>query len=379
MFQTTCQDLRRRCTDRLAYLLRLLKASRVSPYPLFETLQWPFRRAQPSRRNYSKLEPFPPNWQDSQSAADETVIHLAFCGDIMFRKGTSAPILDPDLVALLDQSEFVLANCEAPVSPDDGNPPARNGPFQFQMPARYLAELVGQTRKTHWYLSTANNHAFDQGQAGLQSTIETLSQMHRVSPIGSFDESVPTPFPIHVCDGVRIGLCAWTHWMNRNTFPKSAAAPVSQGVRRDWRHVTGASKPDILIGYPHWEYEYCYFPRTATRSLASELIGSGFDLIVGNHPHVIQGIEQIGRGLCFYSLGNFVGGGTCPLGAVLGVTIATNGARRGSIVGFALHPIFRDAERNTIVLVKNSTMAQQDYCRTIVELVFASSGGKNSC
>ncbi len=100
---------------------------------------------------------------------------------------------------------------------------------------------------------------------------------------------------------------------------------------------------------------------------------------MGNHPHVVQGIEQIGPGFCFYSLGNFVGRGTCPLGAVLTVSIATGGARRGRIVGFALDPIFRDFERNAVVLLKNATSGQQDRCREIVELVFASGGKMGSC
>jgi hypothetical protein len=51
--------------------------------------------------------------------------------------------------------------------------------------------------------------------------------------------------------------------------------------------------------------EYSY-PSMAQRTLAEQLIEAGADLILGHHPHVLQGVEQFGAGMVVYSLGNFV-------------------------------------------------------------------------
>jgi len=55
----------------------------------------------------------------------------------------------------------------------------------------------------------------------------------------------------------------------------------------------------------HWGYEYERFPLPAHRRLAHILIDAGATVIIGHHPHVIQGIEYYKGKMIAYSLGNF--------------------------------------------------------------------------
>jgi poly-gamma-glutamate synthesis protein (capsule biosynthesis protein) len=58
--------------------------------------------------------------------------------------------------------------------------------------------------------------------------------------------------------------------------------------------------------FPHWGEEYMQAPQEEQRELATQMVEAGADLIIGSHPHVIQGIESIDGVPVIYSLGNFV-------------------------------------------------------------------------
>ena len=68
-------------------------------------------------------------------------------------------------------------------------------------------------------------------------------------------------------------------------------------------------KTDIVIVYFHWGIERDKKPQSSQRKLAKQVLNCGVDLIVGSHPHVLQGIETYKGKKIVYSLGNFCFGG----------------------------------------------------------------------
>ena len=66
---------------------------------------------------------------------------------------------------------------------------------------------------------------------------------------------------------------------------------------------------DVGIVYFHWGIEREYYANDDQRNLAKFTIDSGADLVVGAHPHVLQGIEEYNGKHIVYSLGNFCFGG----------------------------------------------------------------------
>jgi len=65
-------------------------------------------------------------------------------------------------------------------------------------------------------------------------------------------------------------------------------------------------RADIVIVSFHWGWEYSDHPDKETRELAHLAVESGANLVIGHHPHVIQGVEVYRGGLICYSLGNFI-------------------------------------------------------------------------
>jgi poly-gamma-glutamate synthesis protein (capsule biosynthesis protein) len=62
---------------------------------------------------------------------------------------------------------------------------------------------------------------------------------------------------------------------------------------------------DWVIVYLHWGVEYAVMPEERQKDLAASLIDNGADMIVGTHPHVLQGVEFYNEKPIVYSLGNF--------------------------------------------------------------------------
>lgn len=60
------------------------------------------------------------------------------------------------------------------------------------------------------------------------------------------------------------------------------------------------------IAYVHWGNEFINRPSSQQKHFAHWLIDSGFDLVIGMHPHLLQGYEIYKDKHIFYSLGNFV-------------------------------------------------------------------------
>lgn len=66
---------------------------------------------------------------------------------------------------------------------------------------------------------------------------------------------------------------------------------------------------DIVIACCHWGIEKDYYPNDFQQNLGHKLIDAGADLVIGHHPHVLQGIEEYKGKIICYSLGNFSFGG----------------------------------------------------------------------
>ena len=67
-----------------------------------------------------------------------------------------------------------------------------------------------------------------------------------------------------------------------------------------------SSKVDLFIVIPHWGREYIDYPSLRQRYMAHKWIDCGADLIVGHHPHIIQGKEIYKGKSIYYSLGNYI-------------------------------------------------------------------------
>ena len=76
---------------------------------------------------------------------------------------------------------------------------------------------------------------------------------------------------------------------------------------------TARGQCDYLVVYVHWGVERETEPKDYQRAMGRQYIDAGADLVIGSHPHVLQGIEYYKGKPIFYSLGNFVFGSSIPM------------------------------------------------------------------
>lgn len=142
-------------------------------------------------------------------------------------------------------------------------------------------------------VNLANNHIFDYLEQGYEDTKANL----KAADIGYF--GYEDTFMTEV-DGVQIGALGYEGWEDTAEIRDQVKADIAK-MREE-----GAA---IVIVHFHWGVERSYVPEESQRTLAQFTIDEGADLVVGHHPHVVQGIEEYNGKFIVYSLGNFMFGG----------------------------------------------------------------------
>lgn len=142
-------------------------------------------------------------------------------------------------------------------------------------------------------VNLANNHIHDYLQKGYTDTIAALKNQ-QIGYFGYENQYLTT------VKGVKIGALGFEGWQDT----REVRNKVSQGINQ--LREQGAQ---IVLVHFHWGVERQYVPTASQKSLARFAIDSGADLILGHHPHVVQGIEEYNGKFIVYSLGNFMFGG----------------------------------------------------------------------
>ena len=211
------------------------------------------------------------------------------------------------VAAALAGSDLAIANLEFPILKE--HKPAKPFIFSGDPSALRAASRAGFTAFT-----AANNHAFDQGRAGVESTARLCKKEGAVClGVGDVREDAERPLQL-TRNGIRLAVIAYTTVANDNMNPKSALGPHVNGYSADnlvAQVQAAAPQADCVVVVIHWGEEYREQPTPDQRALAARLTGAGACLVIGHHPHVLEPIEPATmpdgrRALVAYSLGNFI-------------------------------------------------------------------------
>ncbi len=323
-----------------------------SPYPLSYSFKWPFLFHWPSTKNHTKIGKTPTQMKLQHTKSSDSK-KLIFMGDIMVMQGDRIPLLDPELTSLVSSADVVIGNCEAPVGKHPRNPKVHYN-FSFHMPFDSLQGILDQfgANRPPILLSTANNHSGDRDIGAYLKTIPNLKELG-VTPMGQWKQD-EEPLTIIDVNNIRLGISSWTHWMNNDVFKKNPGVNRWHDIETTcWQDVKKDNNIDLLIAFPHWEYEFQHFPRYESRSIAKQLMNTmDFDLIVGSHPHTLLPMERINKGLCFYSLGNFCGLGVAwpvKLIPILEVHVSRN--TKAEIADYKIHFFYQNHTKDGVEII----------------------------
>lgn len=143
------------------------------------------------------------------------------------------------------------------------------------------------------FCALGNNHSRDYGNQSLADTKQALEEADIMYGIRD------TIARYTGDDGLTVGIISVKLLSSHSKYEKY----VENGIKTLQEEGT-----DLIIACVHWGVEKSYEPTDFQQSFGHQMIDWGADLVLGSHPHVLQGIEFYNGKLICYSLGNFVFG-----------------------------------------------------------------------
>lgn len=238
---------------------------------------------------------------------------LAFAGDVMFsdeylkeydQSGISA-IADENMLSHMQNADLFILNEEFPFS-HRGEPMA-DKQFTFRTDPKYVSILKELGTDI---VTLANNHALDYGRTAFEDTLETLDQAGIQRIGGGYSISEASAPAVCTVNGQRFAIFGATRvspsadWYagesQSGLFQTYDPAKLNAAIQE------AGKSCDHVIVFVHWGIEKNETPEEYQRSLARSYIDAGADLVVGCHPHVLQGFEYYKGVPIIYSLGNYL-------------------------------------------------------------------------
>jgi len=255
--------------------------------------------------------PAPPAKATTVSAVGDLMLARRV-GRAMQRSGDYAGALRP-MAERLAAADITVGNLESTLS--QLGPPTQGGDsFGADPRTRDGLLLAGFD-----VITLANNHLGDYGPQSLVETVRLIRESGiQVTGAGANVAAASTPVVVER-DGVRFGFVAFDA-----IGETPAAGPQTPGAYRlrmqprtgplqqaDLDAVLGsvrtlATQADVVMVAAHWGTQYTTELVPDQQTVARALVDAGADVVLGGHPHWVQGAELRGESLIAYSLGNFV-------------------------------------------------------------------------
>ena len=236
-------------------------------------------------------------------------IKLAAVGDVALTHNydQSLHVKGPDwpfesIKTFLKSHDLVFGNLEAPFCIDGE---IYHGKCSLRTHPDYITGLANAGFNI---MSIANNHILDYKELAFFNTIKILRKDMNYFGAGK-DIKEAKKASIIEQNGIRVGFIGYCDVIIDSPFyatnNKRGIAPFQiESVVEDITKLK--DQVDVIIISLHWGMEHYSYPTPEQVKAAHKLINSGADLIIGHHPHVLQGIEKYKHGYIAYSLGNFI-------------------------------------------------------------------------
>ena len=294
---------------------------------------------------------------DGRQAGDPPpsgTVRLMAVGDVMLAQSIGRRIRQNGLLApwvkvkpYFDEADLVVANLECTIS-DRGTPWKKT--FTFRAPISAAKSLAAAGIDA---VTDANNHALDFGRDAFADTLSYLDAAG-VQHFGGGSNLAAARAPLILTrNGLRIAFLGYVLPFSGkpafNTRQWAATATLSGlaiGTPQIVAHDVAAAKhqADVVVVMVHGGIEYSSRPNKAQKNFDKAAIDAGAALVIGAHPHVLQGYVYESQTLIAYSTGNFVFDRfTDPPEldtAILDVTLSANGVQSLHWIPIEIHNDF---------------------------------------
>ena len=267
------------------------------------------------------------NGAETSLDQEEGPVRLVFAGDLLLsdhvlgaygKTDTIESVVDSGFRQVIESSDVFMANEEFPFS--SRGTAAEDKQFTFRLPPERVSifEELGVD-----IVTLANNHALDYGTDALLDSCAALDEagILHVGAGADLDEAKKPAFMD--VRGRKVGFLGASRVIPVGSWNATASGPgmlTTYDPALLLEEIGRAREMcDYLVVYVHWGIERDERPQEYQRKLGQQYIDAGADLVIGSHPHVLQGLEYYKGKPIVYSLGNFIFGSSIPRTALLTV------------------------------------------------------------
>ena len=274
---------------------------------------------------------------------EKSLAEVMIAGDICFAEdgfvldyydqaGDLAQCISPEILELTENTDVFYLNHEYCVSERGESLEGKLYTFRAKPERTDLLEEMGTD-----LVSLANNHVYDYGEEAMLDTLDYLDE-DGIPYVGGGRNKEEADRPIYfIVNGIKIGFVAATN--AEIVYYTPAATETSPGVLEAYdtteydQIITEASKEcDYLIAYIHWGPEDTNQYADYQTEQGKEFLAAGADIVVGGHPHVLQGIQYVDGKPIIYSMGDFWFNGETKYTGLLKLDITFEGLQEMSFV-----------------------------------------------
>lgn len=307
---------------------------------LEENKEQPTQVIENSNEDESEITQITQEMEKEEEPVSQEPISMAFTGDVYLgnyvssvydAKGIQA-VLSDSLLDTLQAADIAMVNQEFPFSLR--GQPMENKQYTF----RVNPEKISAFKKMGIDLvSLANNHALDYGTDALLDSMQTLTEagITYVGVGATLEEAKTTRYV--ECRGKNIAVLSAsrvipvTEWGATSSRPGMFTTYDPAALIEEIKKAKEVA--DYVVVYVHWGIERKEYPEKYQRVMGKQFIDAGADLVIGSHPHVLQGFEYYNNKLIVYSLGNFIFSQTIPQTALLSVEVDEQNNAKVKVTG----------------------------------------------
>ncbi|TVY08235.1 CapA family protein [Paenibacillus cremeus] len=238
-------------------------------------------------------------------------VTFAFVGDVLLSGGVEK-ILDSkgydypyqNVQPYLSEPDITIANLETPVT-ENGTPQDKE--YVYKTNPQYLPALKDSGVDV---VNLANNHSMDQGELGLVDTLQHLQSVE-LPFVGAGMNEAEAFAPVYIeKNGIKVAVLGFSRVVPEGSWYAGLRKPglaTTYDPTKALKAIQLAKQnADLVVVIAHWGIEREDTPEKYQVNLAHQYIDSGADLVIGGHPHVLQGFEAYNGKWIAYSLGNFI-------------------------------------------------------------------------
>eukprot|EP00808_Paulinella_micropora_P018009 g12709.t1 len=204
--------------------------------------------------------------------------------------------------SLIEQADYAIGNLQGPITNRaDFWDPDQKFPYSALPPSAPALSRVGFDA-----MGLSNSNIMDRGPAGLTDTLTGLTQNNVTwFGAGTTDDALE-PLLVRTSYGTVAVVALGSNWghIRTSTLTQVGTVEYTEGNIQRGIELARARGAVRVVAFVHWGFVYKTAPNSEQTRVAAQLACAGYDLVIGHHPKVLQGVSYYGSMPVIWSLGN---------------------------------------------------------------------------